>query len=480
MEGDTLAAVAGPGSGKTETIAERIYRDQIDGPPGNQVVVTFTNNAGDELRERLKRKGARPPRHCGTLHSWAFKELLANKSNRPQYGDMKVIGDRAYEELIKEVIKLMGSTSSVAKAREVAMTSAGTAGNAMVLSLAIRRTMIRRKQLHPDLLLALFAAELEIEGRWASPLRIYVDEFQDTAAIDATIYKLLRERHRSTIYVVGDRRQAVYGFRGASPVHFRDLINEADDVAELTINYRSGKAICRLATDLADGMAAFDEDLAMGIIPEQEAEGTIEWEEYNTAEEEALALIEWTRATEGSRAILTRYNQGVSLIAGVLRANEIKVTASTDQTEVKEDIDKTPGFIDWVLKQPSGLSQAGWKSRMARTGAPFALQDSLAGRLSRARSTEDRMAILQRLEPDPDPDRVYVGTIHSAKGLEWDSVALTGLDNKSFSQARLDDFCLAFVGVTRARMNLKLSYAKSRQAHKREINLTPTRILPWK
>ena len=55
-----------------------------------------------------------------------------------------------------------------------------------------------------------------------------------------------------------------------------------------------------------------------------------------------------------------------------------------------------------------------------------------------------------------DDSGVYVGTIHSAKGLEYDNVHLLGVDGKSFKLDNEDNLNLYYVGITRAKTHLHI------------------------
>ncbi|MDZ4349233.1 MAG: DNA helicase II [Xanthomonadaceae bacterium] len=88
-------------------------------------------------------------------------------------------------------------------------------------------------------------------------------------------------------------------------------------------------------------------------------------------------------------------------------------------------------------------------------------------------------------QSDADADAVQLMTLHSAKGLEFDLVCLSGLEEGLFPSSRsLDESGrleeerrLAYVGITRARKHLLLSYAETRRMHGQDLYGTPSRFM---
>lgn len=79
---------AGAGSGKTKTLIERVKRLLLDGvEPSNMVIITFTNMAGEELRERLKDVPGIGDCFIGTIHSFANKIFKHSNEEYKLYTD---------------------------------------------------------------------------------------------------------------------------------------------------------------------------------------------------------------------------------------------------------------------------------------------------------------------------------------------------------------------------------------------------------
>jgi Superfamily I DNA and RNA helicases len=94
--------------------------------------------------------------------------------------------------------------------------------------------------------------------------------------------------------------------------------------------------------------------------------------------------------------------------------------------------------------------------------------------------------VMENAEGDPR-DMVNIMTLHSAKGLEFDAVFLPGWEEGLFpSQRTLDENGtagleeerrLAYVGITRARKRVEISYAANRRVHNMWQNSLPSRFI---
>lgn len=94
----------------------------------------------------------------------------------------------------------------------------------------------------------------------------------------------------------------------------------------------------------------------------------------------------------------------------------------------------------------------------------------LANSCSSPRQLEDRIAEQSRSLHNPPPNPVVLSTIHSAKGLEWNTVFLVGVEDGVLPHANCEDIeeerRVAYVGMTRARCRLGLTYSAERYGEK--------------
>ena len=237
--------IAGPGTGKTRTLTERIawLVEERGVKPGEITAVTFTNQAAEEMRERLEArlggKRAVSAMTIGTFHAICRKLL----------GNVRVVSPGDALTIAGEVLR-----------------SAGEKGSARELLQAVSRVKCGLEDGGPDP--ALYGAyqarlrelgALDFDDLLTEALKLdttgqrrfrhlLVDEFQDVNAVQ---YQLVHAWSRAglDLFVIGDPDQSIYGFRGADSRCFHRLKEEAADVKEirLTDNYRSAPAVLETA-----------------------------------------------------------------------------------------------------------------------------------------------------------------------------------------------------------------------------------------
>jgi DNA helicase II / ATP-dependent DNA helicase PcrA len=280
-DGPTLV-LAGAGSGKTRTIIYRVaYLLEQGVDPSSILLVTFTNKAAKEMKERLEHLLGTPPGSlwAGTFHS------IANRLLR-QYGGLlgydqnyTILDQDDSKSVIKICIKELGIKSTqrrfpspkilqsiISYARNAALSIPETLETRFqnftdlesdIVGVA---TLYRQKKLDAnsmdfdDLLLKfhdLLAEHGDVEDRLSSKFKyILVDEYQDTNALQANIVTRLAKIHRN-ILVVGDDAQSIYSFRAANIqniLRFPSLFENAATY-RLEVNYRSTPEILQLANE---------------------------------------------------------------------------------------------------------------------------------------------------------------------------------------------------------------------------------------
>lgn len=243
----SVAVTAGPGTGKTRTLVYRIFHQvTVCGVrPESIVAVTFTTQAAEELRMRLRDLlgSDRVQRmHIGTFHAVSLG-LLPD-------GEERALIDRTEAYAIVE--ELLHAHRLRAPVRDVLTdisrlksTTEGsvTENSAMSAAAQIREEydgMVHR--LHAMDFDDILLEALRLGEAGALPLppdtRLLVDEFQDVNELQ---YRLVRQWGRGGIFAIGDRNQAIYGFRGADGRCFERLRADFPDTKEIRLdeNYRS-------------------------------------------------------------------------------------------------------------------------------------------------------------------------------------------------------------------------------------------------
>jgi ATP-dependent DNA helicase UvrD/PcrA len=523
-----VRVLAGAGTGKTRAITHRIAHGVATGvyAPSEVLAVTFTTRAAGEMRARLRGLDAGGVQ-ARTFHSAALRQLryfwphvhgtelpqliesklglLASATRRQRLNtDQALLRDLASEIEWAKVSNVSPATYvDVAEAR-----GRSVAGQtlAVVAHVFDAYEEVKRDQGRMDMedVLLLTAGMLAEDERVAAQVRrqykwFVVDEFQDVSPIQSALLDLWLGG-RDELCVVGDPAQTIYSFAGANADFLRDFPAKFPGTTsiELVRNYRSTPQVVEAANTLLAGTASQGVDLRS-----QQAAGpavTFEAHPDEVAEAEAVAArIVRLRADgrePGEIAVLFRINaqsesfeealaargipyiirgaarffdrpevrEAVTRIRGAARSGE----ASEQGSDVLETVRGTLAGMGWTPEAPSarGQTRDRWESWQALMDQ--ALEFSAAGRtLDEFVADLDRRAAEQHA---PVADGVTLATYHAAKGLEWDSVFLCGLQDGTLpityaeTPAQIEEERrLLYVGMTRARLDLALSWALARQ-----------------
>jgi DNA helicase-2/ATP-dependent DNA helicase PcrA len=278
-EGGPLLILAGAGSGKTRALTFRaaylILEKAIS--PENILLLTFTNKAAEEMKERIHSLMAKSDCHTkevpfsGTFHSFCARilrkegQLLGIPQNYVIYDE----SDQA--EAIKEILKKLDLSEKEFKPASV-LNTISQAKNELISELEYpqyargpwqknvaqvyldyQRFLRENGAVDFDDLIFrvvdIFKKFPDILGKYQNKYQhILVDEYQDTNHAQYVLTKLLANRYRN-LTVVGDASQSIYGWRGAN---FRNLMNLKSDFPNLKIinleqNYRSTQKILDVA-----------------------------------------------------------------------------------------------------------------------------------------------------------------------------------------------------------------------------------------
>lgn len=348
-----------------------------------------------------------------------------------------------------------------------------------------------------------------------------VDEYQDVSPLQQRLLELWLG-DRDNLCVVGDASQTIYSFTGATPDHLIDFRTRhpGATVVKLVRDYRSTPQVVHLANGLlaqARGRAA---DHRLELVSQRDPGPEPVYTEYTDEPAEAEGAARRIRELMHSGvpaseiAILFRtnaqsetYEQALA-DAGVpyqLRGAE----RFFDRPEVRKAgialrgaarFGGNDSLLDDAVDLPSQvravLSGEGWTTQPpAGSGAVRERWESLAALVNLAQdfaaakpgaTLADLVAELDEranAQHAPTVQGVTLASLHSAKGLEWDVVFLVGVAEgmMPITYAKTDEQIeeerrLLYVGVTRARQHLHVSWALTRAPGGRP-NRRPSRFL---
>ena len=522
-----VCLLAGAGTGKTRAITHRIAYGVATGVYNESKVMalTFTTRAAAELRGRLRRLGAGGVAartfHAAALSQLAFfwPQVVGGTMPRILEGKARLLGQAAESLRIKVDTAALRDLAAEVEWRKVSGLSIdgyAASGRPAPGTLALDRVVAlqrayedlkdaRRQIDFEDVLLAA-AGMIESEPRVAQQVReqyrfFVVDEYQDVSPLQERLLRLWLG-DREDVCVVGDASQTIYSFAGASPEFLLGFPRRFPDatVVRLERNYRSTPAIVATANRLmrdrpgALTLTSATADAAGG----GGARGagptpTIDAFRSDAAEATEVATRIADLVARGARpqdiAVLYRINvQSVALAAALDDAGVAHQlrggTRFFDLPEIKQAIMMLKGAAiaktqEQLFKTVSDvLRSLGWTQAAPESGGAIRSRwESLNTLMLLA---EDQPAgtglgdfvdeLLERSAGQHDPTRaaVTLSTLHSAKGLEWDTVFLVGLQEGlvpigyATSAAAIDEERrLFYVGLTRARKGLHLSWSAS-------------------
>ncbi len=333
---------------------------------------------------------------------------------------------------------------------------------------------------------------------------LVVDEYQDVSPLQQRLLDLWLGG-RAELCVVGDVSQTIYSFAGARPdylVRFAERYPGAT-VVRLVRDYRSTPQVVAVANALLDRAGGPAARTRVELVAQRPPGPAAEFCEHADEEAEAAAVARAVRRLLAAGvparevAVLFRINAmsqaheqalaeaGVPFLvrggerffdrpevrqAGVLLRGAVRAGGpGAGAGALREEVRAVLAGAGWSPEPPSGSGSV--RERWESLAALVALTDELAGQRPGAALADlvtelESRAVAQHA---PMVDGVTLATFHAAKGLEWDAVFCVGVHEGTvpISYAGTPDQVeeerrLLYVGVTRARRHLWVSWSRAR------------------
>ncbi len=528
-----VCVIAGAGTGKTRAITHRIAYAASIGvmDPQKVLALTFTARAAGEMRTRLRTLGV-PTVAARTIHSAALKQLLyfwpqVFGGRAPDLlttktgfitqaitrADLQGTLSITSRDLMRDVASEIewAKSSQVVPEDYVNESSKRTQKPrinpeqiAQVYSAYMSLMKQERAMDFEDVLLltaAMLEEEREVRERVQDQYRYFtIDEYQDISPLQQRVINAWLGS-RQEICVVGDPAQTIYSFAGATPVFlntFTQLFPDAE-VIRLTSGYRSTPEITFMANTVLRSASIGQELVAQN---EHGAKPTVAAYKDESAEIAGVVKDIGVLLSEGAPAqevaILARTNNQLNSIEKAIAAAGLPYQVRNnerffDRTDVRE-------FLKGV-RTASVIPTEGvyWLDELRTLAQPFltgAAIDGIAGLLHLAREldADDSFApktlraylreVEDRVQQNNPPTMpvLTLATLHAAKGLEWERVFLIGVSESILpfdsgntgpeNQNAIDEERrLFYVGITRAKKDLRMSYRGEPSRFLRESGL---------
>jgi len=431
-DGSPLIVLAGPGTGKTRVITERVrHLIERGAEPEHVLALTFTNKAAGELRERLGGSvgmGIAERVQASTFHALGLR-LLQRFGDRAGLGPRVQIMDSAQRRRLMRELALAhgvygdtpgGVEGELERAKGVfeSLRNAGIppgrardwAERALGSDLdEARRVRVRvfardvrlfelfdnaaRREglLTFDDLLSRPAALVEHDPVAAAMIRsdirhVVVDEFQDvnTAQIEM-LRALAPPSSNPDLVVVGDDDQSIYAFRGADDrafARFEQTWERVKTIA-LTHTYRSPEEVVRVASGVIGRAGArFAPDKTLEVAPDRDGPaGTVEvvhLGSYDEAGEVIAAQIRHEIAGEGEPdwrrfAVIARKRKELGRVRQALELHGIPLSAEEDADGPRDDgVEDLLAWVEMILDP-----HASWAAPRLLTRPPISADPEL-------------------------------------------------------------------------------------------------------
>ena len=479
-----VLCVAPAGSGKTTTLVARIAWLVDEGAdPGTITAVTFNKRAAEELSARLA--AAMPPGspsvRVQTFHALGLEILRdAGQPIAPLVDREAVLCSILPTAPVAELRRLDTVISRLKLDLGVSPTDVAAdpeAGPTAQVFVAYEAAIAAAGGLDFDDLVArsvrLLHERADVLSAWrVRCAHLLVDEAQDLDRMQLRM-ALLLAAPANRIFLVGDDDQSIYGWRLADVRRLLGLAGSALPGltrVDLETNYRCPAIVVERAVRLVERN---QERFAKVIRPRPAAPGRLVLAPTRGDAVDGLVAVcrSWP-ADDGTRAILARTNR--ELLPAVAACIALDQPFTAGDLELIVDDPAVDALLDRVAAEPRQpglpllvrLAAAGGDPDIAAAvlgwAPPYADLEALRAAIE---ETRRRLARLRR-----DDAALTLATAHGTKGLEFDHVAVVGLDEGRFPSARSiadaedpalaleEERRLAYVAWTRARRSLTLVF----------------------
>lgn len=568
-----LLILAGPGSGKTRALTYRaaflILEKGV--PAENVLLLTFTNKAADEMKERIKKlltvhSSQFTAPYAGTFHSFCARILRRHGHYLGWPPNFLIYDEDDSKSALRQILKklnlspkefspgfvlalISGAKNELLGPEEYAKIVQGPRQETAAKIYPLYQKLLKEASAldFDDLLLEtvkLFINHSKVLESYQTTYKyILIDEYHDTNHAQYELTKLLA-KGRQNLTVVADCSQSIYSFRGAD---FTNVLKLKHDFPRLSVisleeNYRSTKNILAAASSLIAHNRSHpvlklhtqnEEGEKIGVFEAQN-----EKEEADFIVQNLTSILHTTYYIPNTNtAVLYRTNaQSRPLEEAFIKAKVPYILVGGFRFYERQEIKDLLAYLRLLVnpqdsvsvlraeklgrkrfaqflsfaktqKQPQEIPTLTLLDRLLETTAYLSLYDPkneedlarlenikelrsvaqefpkisdfLENAVLMSRETESRLAGQKEKPP------IFLMTLHSAKGLEFSTVFIIGLEEGLLPHSRSltnnleleEERRLFYVGITRAQQRLYFSFARRRLYFGQHSLQSPSRFL---
>ena len=507
--------LAGPGSGKTTIITQRLLQLTTNYPKAKIICLTFSRAAALEMKTRFNAllRSTSPAVYFSTVHSLAFSVL--KRSRKPDETitvlDSKGCPHNKYAILQKIYRDINHENLSMSDAEKLIGWISRSRNNMLGAVKSDTHVQIKNFEKIKDLFdvykkennlidfddMVLYALDIlqnsrEQRAYWSSLYDfIQIDEGQDLAPTQFEIIKLISP-HRN-IFIVADDDQSIYGFRGSAPENIINFEKEADCTRYiLSNNFRCAPEIVRLSSNIIkNNRIRFSKE----YLSQNKTHGKIHMlHTKNTYCQAAFIQSDIHKMPQKTFGILYRNNYSSMPLAAILIKNNLSFQISGGSIApyseyinlfliecMKSDHRncKMPELYKTVITKDFAARCVCKKKLYEQDMEPIKIAiDFLYTAFKICESLSEVRSLLIKLTEAYEhgqykgnilPEKeIFLSTVHSAKGLEYDTVYLINVNKDEFPGKSAvsgtlleEERRLFYVGITRARQLLYIMFVEN-------------------
>ena len=543
IKDDRVLVLAGPGTGKTTTLVSR-YKYLINEgiKPEEIICCTFSRKATDEIKSRIEKELKLDVKQLpvGTFHALANRalkklantininvpqEVLSEKERKDIISNIKdenpkILDDLKFSDQIpSNVLQYIDQVREQLIDPEDAAIEASEKGDPVVIAYADIYKLYEDYLTENSLVdytrmiqyaYKAFAHDASNNKTYISQFKhILIDEYQDiNFAQKSMVDELLKGG--SSLWVVGDDDQAIYGWRGSNVKFILEFEYNYDDAKKviLNTNYRSENKIVIAANNLAK---RFVERHPKNIISFGTDEGEVSVFKNKDEDQEAFKILDLINNRSKDTqfkdvAILARTNTLPKSVVKALSSADIPMVLKNNVNMFNDSSTKdllTAVAISCDVKPQRGwdkkispklygfskklLDEDNWQKKIKSLSTFIKNQfssklkenekkikekeiENCQDFLAQYENPSKAFEVIGTLFKQPkDGNGVHIGTIHGAKGLEWETVIVMGCEDDKLPHSLNSDVWeieeerrVAYVGITRPKTNLFLTWSENR------------------